>query len=62
MKAKPVFEDSNNQIFQRPNLSYINFELLIKEKKNYDIGVWSSQNRETTELLVKYLFGRFYSQ
>ena len=30
------------QIFARPNLHYINYELLLKAKKDVDIAVWSS--------------------
>lgn len=40
--VKPIFEDSKMQIFQRPNLHYINYEMLLKNKKEVDIGVWSS--------------------
>ena len=47
--VKPVFEDSQMQIFARPNLQYINYELLLKSKKEIDIGIWSSQDRENTQ-------------
>ena len=40
--VKPVFEDTTTQVYARPNLQYINYELLLKNKKSLDIGVWSS--------------------
>ena len=49
-------------MFARPNLHYINYELLLKNKKEVDIGVWSSQDRDNTQQQVKQLFGRFLSQ
>ena len=57
--VKPVFEDHTMQVFQRPNLHYINYELLLKNKKAVDIAVWSSQDRANTQAQVKHLFGRF---
>jgi hypothetical protein len=48
LSVKPVFEDHTTQVFARPNLHYINYELLLKNKKEVDIGVWSSQDRENT--------------
>jgi len=60
--VKPVFEDNTVQVFARPNLHYINYELLLKSKKEVDIGVWSSQDRDNTQQQVKHLFGRFLSQ
>jgi hypothetical protein len=60
--VKPVFQDPTQQVFQRPNLQYINYELLLKAKKELDIAVWSSQDRETTEIQLKHLFGRFLTQ
>jgi len=43
-------------------LDKIAFDLLVKQKKLYDIGVWSSTNMEDTELMIKHVFGRFYTQ
>ena len=34
----------------------------MKQKKLYDVGIWSSSNIEDTELMVKHCFGRFYTQ
>ncbi len=59
---KPVFEDHQMQVFQRPNLHYVNYEMLLKCKKEVDIGIWSSQDRENTQAQVKHLFGRFLTQ
>ena len=42
VSVKPVFEDHTVQVFARPNLHYINYEMLLKAKKEVDIGVWSS--------------------
>lgn len=36
--------------------------MLLKEKKQVDIGIWSSQDRDNTEVQVKQFFGRFLSQ
>jgi hypothetical protein len=60
--VKPVFEDHSMQVFARPNLHYINYEMLLKSKKEVDIGVWSSQDRDNTQAQVKHLFGRFLTQ
>jgi len=57
-----VFEDHSAQVFQRPNLHYVNYDLLLKTKKSLEIGVWSSADRDTTQLLIKHLFGRFLTQ
>ena len=46
--VKPVFQDHSMQVFARPNLHYINYEMLLKSKKEVDIGVWSSQDRDNT--------------
>ena len=50
------------QVFQRPNLHYINYEMLLKSKKMVDIGIWSSADRDNTQAMVKHLFGRFLTQ
>ena len=36
--------------------------MLLKSKKEVDIGVWSSQDRDNTSAQVKHLFGRFLTQ
>ncbi|CDW85004.1 UNKNOWN [Stylonychia lemnae] len=59
---KPVFQDAHQQIYQRPNLKYINHDILLKMKDKFDIGVWSCQSRENTQVQLKYLFGRFFPQ
>jgi len=50
------------QVFGRPNLHYINYELLLKNKKAVDVAVWTSQDRENSQAQVKHLFGRFLTQ
>jgi hypothetical protein len=40
----------------------VNYDLLLKTKKSLEIGVWSSADRDTTQLLIKHLFGRFLTQ
>ena len=42
MRIDPMWENQNQAIFARPNLHSINFDLLIKSKRKYDIGIWSS--------------------
>ena len=49
-------------MFGRPNLHYINYELLLKNKKAVDVAVWTSQDRENSQAQVKHLFGRFLTQ
>ena len=58
-QVKPIYEDQQEQVFQRPNLQYINYELLLKSKKSLDIAVWSSQDRENTEVQISHFIGRF---
>ena len=36
--------------------------MLVKQKKLIDIGVWSSQSKENTEIQLKAMFGRFFTQ
>jgi hypothetical protein len=40
--VKPVFEDHTMQVFARPSLQYINYDLLLKSKKQLDIAIWTS--------------------
>ena len=60
-EAKPIHVDHNLAIYERPNISSITFELLVRKKKHYDIGVWSSAGFDDTKLLVEHLFGRYYT-
>ena len=64
LEAKPIYhcDDTKRAIYARPNLAKINYDILIKQKKLYDVGIWSSSNIEDTELMVKHVFGRFYTQ
>ena len=62
MEAKPLFSDKQLAVFGRPQLDKITFDVLVRQKSLYDIGVWSSSNMEDTELMIKHVFGRFYTQ
>ena len=58
----PTYVKSNEALFERPNLDKITFDLLVKQKKNYDVGIWSSTDRDVSQLLVEKLFGKFFTQ
>ena len=60
--AKPIFEDNNTAVFARPNLNVIAFDLLVRDKKDYDVGVWSSAGMDDTRLMIDKFFGRFFTQ
>ena len=64
LEAKPIYHDDETKkaIFARPNVDKINYDMLVKQKKLYDVGIWSSSNIQDTELMVKHVFGRFYTQ
>lgn len=57
-----LWSDRDHAIFGRPSLRKVTFDMLVREKKKYDIGIWSSNDQKTTELLVKHLFGRQFTQ
>ena len=61
LKASPLYQEKNQAIYARPQLDKITYDMLIRNKSMYDIGVWSSANLQDTELLVKHVFGRFYT-
>ena len=61
-KVKPQFTHANSALYERPNLDKIAFDLLVKQKKMYDVGVWSCANKEETQFLVEKFFGRFFRQ
>ena len=42
MKAKPLYTGSNTEIFARPSLDKIKNDMLVKHKKEFDLGFWSS--------------------
>lgn len=42
MKANALYQDNKAQIFGRPSLDKVKNGLLIQEKKNFDLGIWSS--------------------
>ena len=58
----PIFVDKTTAIYERPQLSMINFDILIRQKNLYDIGIWSSSGMNDTELMIKHVFGKFYTQ
>ena len=62
LEASPIYQDKTTAIFARPQLEKITHDLLVSKKKLYDVGVWSSSNMEDTELMIKQIFGRFYTQ
>ena len=43
--ATPIAQTSKYSLFARPNLNKMT-DLLVKEKKKYDIGIWSSAGLE----------------
>ena len=61
-EAKPLYSDFQQLVYARPSLQYINYDLLIKNKQHFDVGVWSSQGKDVTQLLVKQFFGKFFTQ
>ena len=60
-ETKPDFFDNRIAIFNRPYIEKMTFEILIRKKKQYDIGVWSSADYNDTKLMVDKFFGRYYS-
>ena len=36
--------------------------MLVKDKKSFDIGIWSSQGLEDSQTMVSKLFNRYLSQ
>ena len=60
-ETKPDFVDNRIAIFNRPYIEKMTFEILIRKKKQYDIGVWSSADYNDTKLMVDKFFGRYYS-
>ncbi len=41
-EIKPSFTDHKYQVYNRPSSQFITYDLLVKQKKQIDIGVWSS--------------------
>lgn len=58
----PEFIDSKVAIYNRPFLEKMTLDLLIRKKKHYDVGVWSSADYNDTKLMVDKLFGRYFTQ
>ena len=58
MKAKPIFSDAKAEIFARPSFDKIKNDLLVKSRKEFDVGFWSSAGLEDSQLLVSKLLGR----
>lgn len=46
MKAHALYQDNKVQLFGRPSLDKIKNGLLVKEKKDFDLGIWSSAGLE----------------
>ena len=36
--------------------------MLVKQKKDFDIGIWSSAGLEDSQNIVKNIFGRYLTQ
>jgi hypothetical protein len=62
MKATPIYSGANTEIFARPSFDKIKNELLVKNKKEFDLGFWSSAGLEDSQLLVQKLLGRQMQQ
>ena len=52
MKAKPIYQGANTEIFARPSFEKIKNDLLVQNKKEFDLGLWSSAGLEDSQLLV----------
>eukprot|EP00347_Sterkiella_histriomuscorum_P009142 403342359 len=59
--AKPVYKDSYQEVYARPKVEEVQQEVLIRQRKVFDVGIWSSLGREDTEIFIKHLFGRYYT-
>ena len=62
MKAEASYEDKNIQLFKRPGFDLMTMYMLVKQKKDFDIGIWSSAGLEDSQNIVKNMFGRYLSQ
>ena len=61
-KVEPNFVHQNTAIYERPNLAKITFDVLVKKKHFYDVGIWSSMDMENTRMMVDKVFGRYLAQ
>lgn len=57
--TKPLFESQKQALYGRPQLSRVSSDMLVKSRAQYDVGVWSSQGRDASEVMVKHLFNRY---
>jgi hypothetical protein len=39
-----LWQDGSHAIFGRPYLRKVTFDMLVKDKSKYDIGIWSSND------------------
>jgi hypothetical protein len=61
-EVHPEFLDSKVAVYNRPFLEKMTYDVLIRKKKQYDVGVWSSADYNDTKLMVDKLFGRYFTQ
>ena len=62
LKVGPDWSDEKTAVYKRPNLHKIADELMIGNKRLYDIGIWSGCDYNDTKLMIEKLFGRYYTQ
>lgn len=60
LNKKPDSIIKNFEQYHRVGLQKILNSLFIRNRNYFEVGVWSSQNKEMTELLGKSAFGRHY--
>ena len=58
LDRKPHSVVNNMEQYHREGLYKLINNLFVKNRNVFDVGVWSSQNRETTQLFTKNVFGR----
>ena len=62
MKAEASYQDKQIQIFKRPGFDMMTMNMLVKNKKDFDFGIWSSAGLDDSQNMVKNIFGRYLSQ
>ena len=51
---KPHLVENGYNIFLRPNIDILFSELFMKRRNQYEIGIWSSQDKENTDLQIRH--------
>ena len=62
VSREPDFIKDNYKVWHRPNLPLITRNLLIKQRDNVNVGIWSSQSRDHTEKQIEAMFGKTFAQ